>query len=171
MYVGAVDFVCSATLGQPFIEKFIDTEKGYDSEAAKSFDIFKRATGLNKGDIETAVTSPRKIAYIEETVRAMENGTLKVRVRSLENEKALERMELTQGRMENVLLGSLLLNVAGLAAGPVVTTIGGAGAAFFCFQAFMTNTKIKKFDKTQAKFVQTAFEEEDEVVEVLAEEE
>jgi hypothetical protein len=37
--------------------------------------------------------------------------------------------------------------------------VGAAGAAFFGFKAFMTNAKIKKFDKTQAKFVQTKFED------------
>ena len=124
--------------------------------------LFSKATGLNKDDINTAVSSPRKIAYIEETVRAMESGNLKIRVRSLENEKALERMELTQGRMENILLSSLLLNVAGLTLGPLVSTVGIAGAAAFGFQAFMANTKIKKFDKTQLKFVQTSFIEDEE---------
>lgn len=116
---------------------------------------------MNKDDINDAVTSPRKIAYIEETVRAMESGTLKIRVRSLENEKSLERMELTQTRMENILLASVLLNIAGIASGPLFSTIGIAGAANFGFQAFMASTKIKKFDKTQAKFVQTKFVDDD----------
>jgi len=150
-------------LAQPFIEKFIDSQKGYSSKTAKNLNIFQMATGLNPTDIETAVTSPRKIAYIEETVRAMESGTLKVRVRSLENEKALERMELTQGRMERFLLSSLFLNVAGVAAGPVISYMGIAGAAWFAFQAVSTNGKIKKFDKTQAKFVQTSFVDDEEV--------
>ena len=89
----------------------------------------------------------------------MENGTLKVRVRSLENEKALERMSLTQGRMENLLLASVLLNVAGVASGPILTAVGSIGAAVFGFQSLMANAKIKKFDKTQAKFVSTSFED------------
>jgi len=145
-------------LAQPFINKFIEGQKGYSSEAAKKFDFFSKITGLNQEDISTAVTSPKKVAYIEETLRNIESGNLKIRVRSLENEKALERMSLTQGRMENVLLSSVLLNVAGIATGPISTTLGICGAAYFGFQAFVTNTKIKKFDKTQAKFVQTTFE-------------
>lgn len=145
-------------LAQPFINKFIEGQKGYSSEAAKKFDFFSKITGLNQEDISTAVTSPKKVAYIEETLRNIESGNLKIRVRSLENEKALERMSLTQGRMENVLLSSVLLNVVGIATGPISTTLGICGAAYFGFQAFVTNTKIKKFDKTQAKFVQTTFE-------------
>jgi len=148
-------------LAQPFIEKFTESQKGYKSQTQKNFNIFAKATGLNTADIETAVTSPRKIAYIEETLRAMESGTLKVRVRSLENEKSLERMALTQNRMENFLLASLLLNIAGIMSRPILTGTGVAGAAFFGLQAFLTNTKIKKFDKTQAKFVQTKFEGDD----------
>ena len=148
-------------LAQPFIEKFTDAQNKYGSEAEKNFSIFSKATGLNSQDIETAVMQPRKVAYIEETLRSMEEGTLKVRVRSLENEKALERMELTQGRMENILLASVFLNVAGLATRSVVSYSGLAGAAFFGLQAFLANTKVKKFDKTQAKFVQTKFEGED----------
>jgi len=144
-------------LAQPFVEKFTDAQKGYTSPVAKSFDIFRKATGLNTKDVETAVTSPRKIQYIEETLRAMESGSLKIRVRSLENEKALERMALTQDRTEKVLLASILLNVAGAASRPIVSAAGLVGFAAMAFQAFVANGKVKKFDKTQAKFVQTKF--------------
>eukprot|EP00816_Leptocylindrus_hargravesii_P007670 CAMPEP_0196815690 /NCGR_PEP_ID=MMETSP1362-20130617/51262_1 /TAXON_ID=163516 /ORGANISM="Leptocylindrus danicus, Strain CCMP1856" /LENGTH=802 /DNA_ID=CAMNT_0042192739 /DNA_START=159 /DNA_END=2567 /DNA_ORIENTATION=+ len=145
-------------LAQPFVEKFTDVQKGYTSEADKNFRVFTKATGLNLPDINTAVTSPKKIAYVEETLRSMESGNLKIRVRSLENEKALERMALTQSRMEKVMLASLFLNVAGVAARPFVSVFGLGGAALFGFQAFMANASIKKFDKTQAKFVSTKFE-------------
>ena len=147
-------------LAQPFIEKFTDSQQ-YSSEAEKSFSIFSKATGLNPKDVETAVTSPRKIAYIEETLRSMEEGSLKIRVRSLENEKALERMSLTQTRSENLLLATIFLNVAGFASRRVLAGAGYAGFAFFIFQALMANVKVKKFDKTQAKFVQTKFTGDD----------
>ena len=148
-------------LAQPFIENFTESQKKYSSEAEKNFSIFQKATGLNKDDIETAITSPKKIAYIEETLRSMEAGGLKIRVRSLENEKALERMGLTQTRMENLVLASIALNVAGFASRTLVSYSGFAGFAFFAFQAFMSNAQVKKFDKTQAKFVQTKFEGDD----------
>jgi len=150
-------------LAQPFVEKFTNAQK-YSSTTQKNLSIFSKATGLNTDDIETAVTSPRKIAYIEETIREMENGRLKIRVRSLENEKALERMGLIGSRMENFMLSSLFLNVAGVAAGPIISYAGIAGAAFFAIKGVSTNTKIKKFDKTQAKFVQTKFVDDEENV-------
>lgn len=147
-------------LAQPFVEKFIDSQE-YSSPAEKRISIFQKATGLNSKDVETAVTSPRKIAYIEETLRSMEEGSLKIRVRSLENEKALERMALTQSRSENLLLATIFLNVAGFASKRLISGAGYAGFAFFIFQAFMSNIKVKKFDKTQAKFVQTKFAGDD----------
>jgi predicted unusual protein kinase regulating ubiquinone biosynthesis (AarF/ABC1/UbiB family) len=146
-------------MAQPFIENFIDTQKGYSTPTEKNIAIFQKATGLNKNDINTAVMAPRKIQYIEETLRAMEAGNLKIRVRSLENEKALERQMLTQGRMENILLASVMLNLAGVMTSRIVSGAGLLGAVYFGLQAFVGNMKVKKFDKTQAKYVQTKFED------------
>mmetsp|Transcript_30779 Transcript_30779/g.65457 ORF Transcript_30779/g.65457 Transcript_30779/m.65457 type:complete len:752 (+) Transcript_30779:29-2284(+) len=143
-------------LAQPFIEKFTEVQKN-ETPTQKSLRIFSKATGLNQADINKALTSPKKIAYIEETLREIERGDLKIRVRSLENEKALERMSLTQGKMEKLLVASLLLNLAGMATSRVLAGAGVVGAAAFGLQAFMANAKITKFDKTQAKFVSTKF--------------
>jgi predicted unusual protein kinase regulating ubiquinone biosynthesis (AarF/ABC1/UbiB family) len=148
-------------LAQPFIEKFTDVQKGYDSAAEKNLSIFAKATGLNQADIYKAVTSPKKIAYIEETVRSMERGDLKIRVRSLENEKALERMSLNQGKMEKLVVASLLLNVAGVATNNILRGAGVAGAVAFALQALVAGAKITKFDKTQGKYKQTKFVDND----------
>jgi len=143
-------------LAQPFIEKFTEVQKN-ETPAEKGLNIFAKATGLNQRDVLTAVTSPKKIAYIEETLREIERGDLKIRVRSLENEKALERMSLTQGKMENLLVASLLLNLAGVASSRILSGAGVVGAAAFGLQAFLAGAKVTKFDKTQEKFVGTKF--------------
>lgn len=153
---GLTDTFDLGRLAQPFIEKFTEVQKN-ETPAEKNFNIFTKATGLNQKDILKAVTSPKKIAYIEETLREMERGDLKIRVRSLENEKALERMSLTQGKMEKLLVASLLLNLAGAASSRILSTAGIVGAVAFGLQAFLTNAKIAKFDKTQEKFVATKF--------------
>lgn len=145
-------------LAQPFVEKFTDVQQGYKTKTQKNLSIFAKATGLNLPDVNTAITSPRKISYIEETLRSMEEGNLKIRVRSLENEKALERMAMTQGRMENLVLTSVLLSVANVVTGRVFTGAAVVGAVAFAVQAVLTNAKIKKFDKTQEKFKVTKFE-------------
>ena len=143
-------------LAQPFIEKFTNVQRN-ETPAEKTFNMFAKATGLNQKDIEKAVTSPKKIAYIEDTLRDIERGDLKIRVRSLENEKALERMALNQEKMEKFLVASLLLNVAGEATSRIVRGAGIFGAVAFGLQAFIANAKVTKFDKTQAKFVATKF--------------
>lgn len=120
--------------------------------------MLAKATGLNQVDINKAITSPKKIAYIEETLRDMARGELKIRVRSLENEKALERMSLNQGKMEKLLVASLLLNLAGMAGSRLLRGAGVIGALAFSLQAFTAGAKVTKFDKTQAKFTQTKFE-------------
>lgn len=147
-------------LAQPFIEKFTDSQK-YKSETDKTISIFSKATGLNLVDIETAVSQPRKVAYIEETLRSIETGNLKIRVRSLENEKALERLDLRQSVTEKVLLASILFNVAGLASRSLVRAVPLAGGTLFLLQAFFANLQVTKFDKTQAKYISTEFVEDE----------
>jgi len=147
-------------LAQPFIEKFTSTEqdKKYGSPAAKNLNIFGKATGLNLDDINTAISSPKKIAYIEDTLRDMEGGNLKIRVRSLENEKALERMALTNFKLEKLVLASLVWNVAGTIGRPLLRNAGMVGAGIIALQALIVaQGSVTKFDKTQAKFVSTKF--------------
>merc|ERR1711924_185935 len=115
-------------LSQPFVEAFTQKEAGYGSEFEAELAKISKGTGLNLPDINTAITSPRKIAYLEETVRAIEQGTLKIRVRSLENERSLERMALQQQATSSMLMAGLALNVGVGLSGPAAW-VGYAGAA------------------------------------------
>ena len=54
-------------------------------------------------------------------------------------------------------MASVLLNTAALMARPFFRAASVAGALFFALQAFVASSKVKKFDKTQAKFVQQKF--------------
>jgi len=139
-------------LAQPFVEKFTDSQKEYQSEADKNFNIFRKATGLNQEDLNTAIMQARKVKYIEETLRDMANGELKIRTRSLENEASLKRLNLRQSVTENLILSALCLNGAGLAGRAIVRNSAVAAASYFLFKTFMASTAIKKFDKNQAKY-------------------
>merc|ERR1719491_2284490 len=66
-------------LAQPFIEKFTESQRN-ETPAEKNLSFFGKATGLNPTDIQKAVTSPKKIDYLERTIRDMERGDLKIRV-------------------------------------------------------------------------------------------
>jgi predicted unusual protein kinase regulating ubiquinone biosynthesis (AarF/ABC1/UbiB family) len=147
-------------LAQPWIEKFTEVQKN-ETPTEKNLKVFAKATGLNQADILKAISSPKKIAYIEETLREIERGDLKIRVRSLENEKALERMSLTQGKMEKLLIASVLLNLAGTATSRILRGAGFVGALAFALQALIANSKVAKFDKTQEKYQQTKFVEDE----------
>jgi len=142
-------------LSQPFIEKFTESEKGYKSDFDKNFRIFSKATGLNAGDVETAVTSPRKIAYLEKTVRDIVDGNLKIRTRSLENEKSLERMTIVQDNINKLVLISVALQFAGgglLGGSKIVRAVGWLLSAKWGVSVAQNNVSLIKFDKIQARF-------------------
>ena len=60
-------------------------------------------------------------------------------------------------------MSAILFNVAGLVEKAVVRNTGIAGGCFFLLKSFLANTKIKKFDKTQQKYVNNGFEDGDSV--------
>jgi len=138
-------------LAQPFINEL--TEDGSpQTEFGKFASRFGAATGLNVQDIDAAVSQPKKVAYLEQTVRAMEQGNLKIRVRSLENEQALARIALAQGVTNKLLCASVLLNV-GLSGGAGLgRALGLAGAGLFGAQAAAGALSIKIFDKKAARY-------------------
>jgi len=139
---------------QPFINELTETE-GFSSPINKWADRLGKATGLNSGDVETALMQPRKVQYLEETLRAMEQGTLKIRVRSLENEQALARLQLSTDVGNKLLVASALLNLALSSAagvGRVPALLWYAGAGFFGLQAGTSALAISAFDKKKAKY-------------------
>ena len=86
-------------------------------------------------------------------VRSMEQGALKIRVRSLENERALERMALTQASTSALLVASVLLQL-GLspAVGRVPSLLAYGGAALSAAKALGATAKTAAFDKKALKF-------------------
>jgi len=142
---------------QPFVERLIDKVKYGGSSGAKSLGILGKATGLNAEDVNTAVTSPRKIAYLEETVRAIEQGNLKIRVRSLENEMALARLSTQSKATTNLLLASVVLNAAGLVTRTVPQYALFAAAAGLGAQGLGALLSLSAFDKKAAKYTSKEF--------------
>ena len=136
---------------QPFIEEL--TEDGAPTDAvSKFFDRAGKATGLRTEDFETAITQPKKVAYLEQTVRAMEQGSLKIRVRSLENEQALARLALSTQVTNQLLVASVLLNIGLSGVGRLPSLIWLAGAGLFGAQAAGSSLSIKIFDKKAARY-------------------
>ena len=139
-----------AKAAQPFIEALSEDDGKTDFQKFAS--RAAAATGLRPADLDTAITQPKKVAYLEQTVRAIEQGNLKIRVRSLENEQALARLALTQGVTNKLLVASLLLNIGLGAAARPAQIAGLAGGGFFGAQAMASALAIKVFDKKAARY-------------------
>lgn len=71
-------------------------------------------------------------------------------------------MSLRQSLMENLVVSAILFNVAGLVEKAVIRNSGIVGGCFFLLKSYIANSKIKKFDKTQLKYVNKNFQEADE---------
>lgn len=71
-----------------------------------------KRVGLRPKDLATVVMQPRKVAYVEETMRRMASGDLKLRVRVLDSERSLRRMSLVQDNLGTALLAATACNIA-----------------------------------------------------------
>ena len=96
-------------LAQPFLKELIDLRDG--SALVSVFKGWGKSLGWRPVDIKNAVQSPRKIAYMDNTLSKMERGDLKLRVRVLESERAFKRMELVQNNMGVAIAASGFLNM------------------------------------------------------------
>ena len=145
-------------LAQPFINELTEADAG--SSVEKWASRFASATGLNAADLDIAITQPKKVAYLEQTVRAMEQGSLKIRVRSLENERALSRLALSQEITNKLLLCGLLLNLGLARATALPATAWFVGAGAVGAGAGASALAVKLFDKKNAKYEAKDFGDE-----------
>ena len=149
-----------AKSAQPFIEG-LSEDGAPESDFGKFLDRAGAATGLRAKDVGTALTQPKKVAYLEETVRAMEQGNLKIRVRSLENEQALARLALSQQITNKLLVGGLFLQLGLAGATRLPSLLWFAGAGAFGAQAMGAALSIKIFDKKNARYESKDFGDEE----------
>lgn len=97
-------------LAGPYLKELIDLKDG--SATVTAIKSFQKRVGWRGKDLNALVTQPRKTAYIEETLRRMESGDLRLRVRVLESERMFKRVSLAQGNMSLTLVASTFANMA-----------------------------------------------------------
>jgi len=102
----------------PYLRKL--SELKYGSETKALAVGWAEKTGLNNKDIFSVVKAPKNMQYVTETLERMERGELKVRVRALEAEQRLQRLELMSSNSNAAVLAGLLLNT-----GLVLSAISG----------------------------------------------
>jgi len=105
-------------LAAPYLKELVDLKDG--SAALTVVKSGLKKVGWRPIDIEETVTAPRKLAYVERTLRRMEEGELRLRVRVLESERAFQRMRVVEGNMAVALVAATLCQLA-----VIYTTSGG----------------------------------------------
>lgn len=148
-------------LAQPYLKELVDLR---DGSATLSF---LKSAGKKLGwrpiDIQNAITSPRKIAEVDDILRRMEQGDLKLRVRSLESEQSFKRLELVQNNLALAIAASGFLNVGIMLAGnatsmktlSIAARISLFFSGIFGIQIPLGLFKLKKLDNQFASFKQT----------------
>lgn len=94
----------------PYLKELIDLRDG--SATTSVIKSFTKRVGWRPKDISAVITQPRKTAYIEQTLRRMESGDLKLRVRVLESERNFKRVCLMQENMAYALAAATFANMA-----------------------------------------------------------
>jgi len=108
-----------ARISQPYLRELADLRDGSRFKTAAK-ELAERV-GLRPIDLAALVKQPRNVATVEGTIRRLEAGDLRLRVRALELERMVERSELRQ-RLYGSGLGAALLYQIG-------ATTTGSGAA------------------------------------------
>ena len=135
-----------SVLSAPYLRELADLRDG--SAAKSAVKELGRRLGLRPVDISQLVTQPRAVASLKSSVARIEEGETKLRVRALEVERVLERVELRQ-RMTGAALGAAALwqvardaTLGRLVRFPVAAA--GAALALEAFKAFANLDKLKK---------------------------
>lgn len=94
----------------PYLKELVDLRDG--SAAVTAIKSFRKRVGWRKEDLSAVFTQPRKTAYIEDTLRRMESGDLRLRVRVLESERNFKRVSLMQDNMAFAMATATFANMA-----------------------------------------------------------
>lgn len=112
-----------------------------------------RRLGLRPVDIRQLVTQPRAVASLQSSVRRIEDGEVKLRVRALEVERMLERIELRQRLVGSGLGAAVLLQLARAAAGTRLLQLPYAlGAAWLACECWRARAGMQQLEAQRKRF-------------------
>lgn len=97
-------------IARPYLKELIDLKDG--SAAVTAVQTFRKKVGWRNKDLNALVTQPRRTAYIEQTLKRMESGDLRLRVRVLESERNFKKVTLMQTNMALAMAAATLSNMA-----------------------------------------------------------
>jgi predicted unusual protein kinase regulating ubiquinone biosynthesis (AarF/ABC1/UbiB family) len=96
-------------LAKPYIVGLLSERDG--SSIVSALRVVGKRVGLRPKDISDAVQGPRKVAYVEDFIRRLEQGEFQIRVRDTESERYLQRVTIEQRNLHTLFTSALLLNV------------------------------------------------------------
>jgi predicted unusual protein kinase regulating ubiquinone biosynthesis (AarF/ABC1/UbiB family) len=144
-------------LAKPYIVGLLNERDG--SSIVSALRVVGKRVGLRPKDISDAVQGPRKVAYVEDFIRRLEQGEFQIRVRDTESERYLQRVTIEQRNLHTLFTAALLLNVGlSVGAGPQVLVYRAAqklilgGAAIGAVRYTRGLNEIKQFDKETKSF-------------------
>ncbi|KAG2495073.1 hypothetical protein HYH03_006684 [Edaphochlamys debaryana] len=119
---------------------------------AKAAREFKKGLQLQNRAIKNLFVGPNKIDDISLTMERLERGDLKLRVRALEAERALVRVQAMQKVIAAALAASTLVNIGTVLSVSALTagaSASFAGAAFFGFMLLKNWLQVVKLEKKE----------------------
>jgi len=138
-------------ISQPYLKELIDLRDG--SSQVTVLKELGRRLGLRPVDIRQLVTQPRAVASLQSSVRRIEDGEVKLRVRALEVERMLERIELRQRLVGSGLGAAVLLQLARAAAGTRLLQLPYAlGAAWLACECWRARAGMQQLEAQRKRF-------------------
>jgi len=150
-------------ISQPYLRELANLRDG--STTTTAVREVGRRLGLRPVDIAEAVTQPRSVAAVARSVDRIEQGDVKLRVRALEAERQLERLEEKQTLMGAGLGAWLLLDAClRAAASPLMRLPLAVGACKLAWEAWRASARLAKIEAQARRFANEGegkFDEDD----------
>lgn len=151
-------------ISQPYLRELANLRDG--SSTTTAIKEVGRRLGLRPVDIKQAVTQPRTVASLAESMRRLTEGDVKLRTRSLEVELTLARMEERQ-MMMGYGIGAVVLYQLTLLSGAAMPTwqrTPAIASAIKCaWEAWRAQSRMKKLREQAERFANEGKEEFDEI--------
>ena len=147
-------------ISQPFLKELANLRDG--STTTTALRTAGKRLGLRPKDLGQVVTQPRRVAEIVERVRRIEDGDVKLRVRTVEVERMLDRLEERQTMIGAALGAALLYQLALRAAGALNRYAMGAGAVKLLWESWRARERMRKMVEQQLRFANEGSQKYDE---------
>jgi len=148
-------------ISQPFLKELIDLRDG--SATTTALKTLSKRVGLRPVDVAQVVTQPRSVAAMAKTIAQLEDGDLKLRVRALEVERALDKVDAKQNLIGASVGALLLYQISTTVAGVLSQRLVQLGALKLAWEARRAYLRYSNLDTQQKRFENRGKETFDEI--------